>query len=159
MSFVTPKGLNQFFKIAHGKGDGTQFDTLFDKYYFCLIVGLDAGKIGQPTDLEADEFIKGYPQDYAAQSDIIAGLLIDAELERQAIGAADRESIQQVMLRLLDHNSPTGLSTAGAKLLNQYAAGGLAIMREKLGATQSLPDFLRAYVQLWHPPEEEPRTA
>jgi hypothetical protein len=156
VTFVSPKGMLEFFKgVPHGKSDGTQFGTQFDKYYLCLMVGLDARRLGQPTDLEPDEFIRAYPQDYAAQSEILAGLLIDAELDRQAIGPTDRESIQQQMLRLLDHNSPTRLSDVGGQLLNQYAAGGLAILRDQLPRPQSLPDFLRAYVQLWHPPAEE----
>ena len=155
MSFVAPKGMLEFFKgVGHARSDGTQFATQFDKYYLCLLVGLDARRLGQPVDLEADEFIRGYPQDYTAQAEILAGLLIDAELDRQAISASDRESIQQEMLRLLDHNSPTRLSDVGAQLLNRYAAGGLSILRDKLPSPQSLPDFLRAYVHIWHPPPE-----
>lgn len=157
MSFVSPRGMLEFFKgIPHGKGDGVQFSTQFDKYYLCLLIGLDHRRLGQPTDLEVDEFIRAYPQDYSAQAEMVAGLLIDAELDRQAIGAEDRDSIQQVMLRLLDHNSPTGLSDTGSQMLNQYAAGGLSILRDRLPSPQSLPEFLRAYVQIWHPPEGEP---
>lgn len=145
----------EFFKgIPHGRSDGTQFATQFDKYYLCLLVGLDGRRLGQPEDIEGDEFIRGYPQDYAAQSEILAGLLIDAELDRQAIASSDRESIQQMMLRLLDHNAPTRVSQVGSDLLNRYAAGGLAVLRESLPAPQSLPDFLRAYVDVWHPPEQ-----
>jgi hypothetical protein len=144
----------EFFKgVPHAKGDGTQFATQFDKYYLCLLLGLDKRRLGQPADLETDEFVRAYPQDFAAQAEMIAGLLIDAELDRQAIGTSDRESIQQVMLRLLDHNSPTGLSEVGSQLLNQYAAGGLSMLRDALPSPQSLPDFLYAYVQIWHPPE------
>lgn len=155
MSFVAPKGLDVFFKgIGHAKSDGTQFGLMFDKYYLCLLIGLDQRRIGQPGDLEADEFIRGYPQDYAAQKEILAGLLIDAELDRQSIGATDRESIQQVMLRLLDHSSPSGLSVEGEQVINRYAAGGLSILRDGLPTPQSLSDFLRAYVQFWHPPAD-----
>jgi hypothetical protein len=155
MSFVAPKGLLEFFKgVGHGRSDGTQFATQFDKYYLCLLAGLDVRRLGQPTELESDEFIRAYPQDYSAQADILAGLLIDAELDRQAISATDRESVQQEMLRLLDHNSPTRLSDTGAQLLNRYAAGGLAILRDRLPSPQSLADFLSAYVQLWHPPKD-----
>jgi hypothetical protein len=156
MSFFAPKGMLDFFKgVGHAKSDGTQFGTQFDKYYLCLLIGLDARRLGQPSDLESAEFIRAYPQDYSAQAEIIAGLLIDAELDRQAIGPTDRESIQQEMLRLLDHNSATRLSESGEQLLNQYAAGGLTILRDRLPSPQSLPDFLRAYVQVWHPPADE----
>lgn len=155
MSFMAPRGLDLYFKgIGHAKSDGTQFGLLFDKYYICLLVGLDQRRIGQPADVSSEEIIRGYPQDYGGQKDILAGLLIDAELDRQGIGADDRESIQQVMLRLLDHSSPSGLSVDGEQVLNRYAAGGLAVLRDRLPLPQSLPDFLRAYVQLWHPPED-----
>ena len=154
-----PKGTVDFFKAigvarADGTQFGTQFATQFDEYYLCLLVGLDARRLGQVSDLvSTGEFIKDYPTSFQAQSTVIAGLLVDAELDRQLIGAVDRDAIQQEMLRLLDHNSATGLSSVGQGLLNQYAAGGFSIIRDQLPSPQSLPDLLRAYVHIWHPPD------
>ena len=83
MSFVISQAGRTFFRgiIAPPKF------LMFDAYYCCLMAGLDARKIGSAEDLDSDPFLNGYPDDFKGQADIIAGLLIDAELDRQDIQA------------------------------------------------------------------------
>ena len=50
------------------------------------------------------------------KTNLIIGLLINAEMERQSIQKADRDSIQKLILRLIENNSSTMLSVSGLKL-------------------------------------------
>src|SRR5258708_1954259 len=99
--FQMPKDARDFFKPVDRRSDGgTRFDTMFDKYYFCLMLGLDGRLLGDPSALEPDHFIDHYPTDYQSQASIVAGLIINAELVRKSIEKDDRASIEQEMLAL-----------------------------------------------------------
>jgi len=152
MAFQLPKESRDYFKHVLKRSDGgARFDTLFDQYYFCLMIGLDRKALASEDDLEPDRFIERYPGDYQPQADIIAGLLINAELARKGIEKDDRASIEQEMLRILDSQSPSRLSDDGMKLLNLYAAYGFKAIREEITPPQSLEEFLVWYERLWAP--------
>lgn len=157
MDFKLPKDCRDYFKLLFKRGDGgARFDTLFDQYYFCLMVGLDKKVLLSEHHLEPDRFIDAYPGDYQSQADVIAGLLISAELVRKGIEKDDRASIEHEMLRILDNNSATRLSEEGMKLLNQYAAYGFSTLRQEILPPQSLEEFLVMYHNLWKGPELAP---
>jgi hypothetical protein len=125
---------------------------MFDAYYCCLMAGLGARTVGLPEDLEADVFVNGYPDDFKGQADIIAGLLLDAELDRKGIQPEDRASIEREMVKLVDPTSPTRLNGEGNKLLNLYAAAGFALIQEKMMPPATIEEFLIAYHGFWHDP-------
>jgi hypothetical protein len=150
VSLVFPRNARPYFKLVDdAKAGAPRFDSMFDKYYLCLMVGLDARRLGADEDLEADKFYDAYPVEYQGQADLIAGLLIDAELDRQGISSEDRSAIERQMLILLNPQSPTKLSDEGVKLLNRYAAAGFKIIRDQVIIPNSLEDFLIAYRDLW----------
>jgi hypothetical protein len=150
MSFVFPRNARAYFRSVDDARPGTpRFDSMFDEFYLCLMVGLDARRLGTDEDMESDKFYDTYPKEFQSQADIIAGLLIDAELDRQGINPEDRASIEREMVRLLDPQSPVKLSDDGIRLLNQYAAAGFKMIRERIIAPHSLEDFLIAYHDLW----------
>jgi len=122
---------------------------MFDAFYCCLLVGLDGGRQGRATDLEPTDFFRGYPESYRGQAELIAGLLVDAELRRQDILPDDKESIEAEMVRLLDLKSQTRLSPDGDELLNLYAAAGFQRMDDRMPAPNTLEDFLVGYHRLW----------
>lgn len=146
MSFVISQAGRTFFR---GIISPPKF-LMFDAYYCCLMAGLDARKIGAPEDLDSDPFLNGYPDDFKGQADIIAGLLIDAELDRKDIQAEDRASIEREMTRLIDPTSATRLNNDGNKLLNLYAAAGLAMIQDKIMPPSTIEEFLVAYHRFWH---------
>ncbi|HEX6037784.1 hypothetical protein [Longimicrobium sp.] len=150
MSFVFPRNARAYFRsVAEARPGAPRFDSMFDEYYLCLMIGLDARRVTGEEDMEDDKFYDSYPKEFQGQADIIAGLLIDAELDRQGISADDRASIEREMVRLLDHRSPVNLSADGIRLLNQYAAAGFKMIRDRVIAPHSLEDFLIAYHDLW----------
>jgi hypothetical protein len=91
-----------------------------------------------------------YPDDFKRQSDIIAGLLVDAELDRKGIQPEDRASIEREMVKIVDPTSPTRLNGEGNKLLNLYAAAGFTLIQDKMMPPTTIEDFLIAYHGYWH---------
>ncbi|WP_434390298.1 hypothetical protein [Melittangium boletus] len=155
MSFIFPKHAREYFRPCDQRKDGgPKFDAMFDQYYLCLMLGLDARQIGEENHLESSKFVEKYPENYLNQADVIAGLLIDAELDRKAVEKDDRQSVEQEMLGLLDVQSPTRLSSEGNHLLNLYAAAGFDLLRDQIPQPQTVEDFLVAYHQLWNQKEE-----
>ncbi|MDP2450747.1 MAG: hypothetical protein Q8M93_04740 [Polaromonas sp.] len=150
MSFHFPKEGRIFFKALIGAREtGAARFLMFDAYYACLMIGLDARKLGQEDEIEGEPFLPGYPDVFQSQSDIIAGLLIDAELDRKAIDATDRSSVEDAMIKLLNPGSPTRLSTAGDKLLDLYAGYGLRLLQDKMLPPSNVDEFLVAYRVFW----------
>jgi len=150
MSFRLPIKARAFFKLIMGFHDSsaTRF-LMFDAYYAGLMIGLDARKLGNEVEVESDIFLGEYPDAYASQSDIIAGLLIDAELERKAIDLTDRESIEDEVIKLLDPASATRLSNEGNRLLDLYAAYGMQQIIDKMVQPPTVEDFLVGYRTFW----------
>lgn len=156
MSFIFPKGARDFFKGIDKQREGGHKFIMFDQYYCCLLAGVESRRIGSEEDLEGEPFINAYPEDYRSQADIIAGLLIDAELDRKAIASEDKASIEQEMVRLLNPTSPTRLSEEGNRLLNLYAAEGFRLVHDRMMPPASIEEFLVAYHGFWHGEGEPP---
>jgi len=150
MSFVFPRGGRTFFKAIEAPRDGAKKFLMFDAFYCCLLAGLDARRIGDNQDLESDVFINGYPEDYKGQADIIAGLWIDAELDRKAIDPGDKISIEREMIKLINPTSASRLSDEGNELLNLYAAHGFKLTQDYMMPPATLEEFLVAFHSYWH---------
>jgi hypothetical protein len=150
MSFVYPKGARTFFKAVENVAPGqAHFTTMFDTYYLCLMVGLDQRTLASAEELESTTFYFRYPPEHQPHADLIAGLLVDAELDRRGIASTDRKSIEALMIELLDPQSPIKLSDPGADLLNRYAAHGFEVIRQASPPPHAVEDFLLAYHRLW----------
>jgi len=150
MSFKLHKGAPGYFRHLLGGGDpGKKFDTQFDAYYYCLLVGFDKRQLCSLEEL-GDEFVRDYVQDYQPHAATIAGLLVDAELDRANIGRDDVKAVEKRMVELLEAASASRLSDEGQNLLNQYAAGGYVVLSDALATPpQSLEEFFVTYHQLW----------
>jgi hypothetical protein len=150
MSFVFPKGGRTFFKAIEAPRDGAKKFLMFDAFYCCLLAGFDARRLGVEGDLESDVFLNGYPEDYKGQADIIAGLLIDAELDLKAIDSDDKTSIEHEMIKLINPTSATRLSDDGSQLLNLYAAHGFKLLQDYMMPPATVEEFLVAFHGYWH---------
>ena len=123
-----------------------------DKFYACLMLGLRAGELGQEVDITPNSFLApgaGYPEAYKETADLIAALLVDAEIRRNNIDVTDRDLIERETVKLLEPRSALGLSNSGVDLLNIYAAGGLEYLKSELDAPRSLEVFLIEYGRVW----------
>jgi hypothetical protein len=158
MSFVLPLQLRSFLgfvgarpfaKTADPSRESAGRFLMFDAYYCCLLLGLDLRRLGEESQLEAEKFIDSYPDSFKGQAELVAGLLVDAELNRLSIQPDDRVGIEREMVHLLDLTSSTRLSADGDKLLNRYAVSGFERLREALLPPENLEEFLVAYHDLW----------
>lgn len=140
MSFFLPGGLRDFFGFAdqrmYARTDRGQFGDaqmiLFDGFYACLLLGVLKARLGKKDDLETQRFIEGYPTEYSASRDFIAALVVDAELRRVGTDKYDQSDFERGISRLLQVDSPTGLSAEGLEAANLYAAGGFSFLEERL---------------------------
>ena len=160
MSFILPLNVRSFFGFegqrAFARSRTAKRDTagrflMFDAYYCCMLLGLDQARLGEEESLESTNFYPypGYPEVYKGQAELIAGLLVEAEIRRLEIRPDDREDIEQQMVRLLDLSSPSRLSSDGDQLLNRYAVSGFDRMRSAMTECDNLEDFLVGYHRIW----------
>ncbi|MGC6331127.1 hypothetical protein [Rhizorhabdus sp. FW153] len=155
MTLRRPKDMRTYFKDIQGRADGgARFETDFDQFYLCLMVGLDDGRLAPESELEPAEFNKGYTAPYKPFAPVIAGMLVEAEMRRQGIPTT-KEAIQREIRNLIEvGNGGTQLKEEGTKLLSRYAARGFELIREEIPKPRTLEDFLVAYYQRWKPAED-----
>ena len=158
MSFTLPANARTFFgfegqrafaRSQSAKRDSSTRFLLFDAFYCCMLLGLDQARLGDENRLEPAYFIIGYPEPYKGQAELIAGLLVDAEIRRLGIQPDDRDDIERQMVHLLDLSSPSRLSADGDDLLNRYAVSGFDRLKTAMTECDNLEDFLVGYHRIW----------
>lgn len=96
MSFILPVNARSFFgfegqrafaRSRTPKRESAVRFLMFDAFYCCMLLGLDQAKLGDESRLEPANFTVGYPEAYKGQAELIAGLLVDAEIRRLGIGS------------------------------------------------------------------------
>jgi hypothetical protein len=160
MTLRRPRGMKDYFRDVQGRTDaGARFESDFEQFYLCLMVGLDDARLAPESDLEPAEFTKDYTAPFQPFAPVIAGLLIDAQLRRQDIPRT-KENLQLEVSKLVDvGNSSTRLNGEATKLLSRYAARGFAMIDKAIPRPRTLEDFLVAYHQRWTgEPTAEPET-
>lgn len=151
MNFTLPTKARPFFRSV-GEQRSPRW-LMFDSWYVCMLVGVQARKLGAKDDLEDAYFIDSYPEDFKPQADFIAGLLIDAELDRKGIDVTDKASVEREMILLLDPQRTTGLSDTGGELLNRYAVAGFAILDEAMLPPANVEELMVRYSSIWESSE------
>jgi hypothetical protein len=143
MTFKMPNNARDYF------GNIKDLKFLFDWYYFCVMLGLAKKKIGNEEEMEKEYFMDSFPSVYLGVRDQIIALLIDAEMERRAIEPNDRDSVQKLILQLIDTFSQTRLNKQGIELLNRYAVTGMNYINDSIPRTTSLDLFLLHYYKVY----------
>lgn len=146
MNFTLPGKARPFFRTVTER---TPKYLMFDSWYLCALIGLRERTLGAKDELEDEYFIDHYPEDFKAQADFLAGLLIDAELDRNRIDVQDKASVEREMILLLDPSRMTGLSESGVEILNRYAVGGFAKLEDAMLPPANVEDLLVKYAELW----------
>jgi hypothetical protein len=147
MSFHLPSRARKFFHVVTERNPRKYL--MFDSWYLCALLGLRERTLGDAAELETDAFLPAYPEDYRLQADFIAGLLIDAEIDRNRVDTERKADVEQQMILLLEPSRSTGLSDKGSELLNRYAAGGFFILEDAMTPPANIEDLLVAYAGLW----------
>jgi hypothetical protein len=124
---------------------GKKLSIQFDGYYLCLLVGLYQVKL-DATAVYDGTLLEYYPGDYPESCEYLAGLLIAAEIKRIPVDKENPDEVEKLMSKLIDARSKALLSELGYKRMNQYAARGFEVVREKLtGIHTSLEWFYDDY--------------
>lgn len=124
--------------------DKNKFDTQFDVYYCCAMIGMAAVQVDESTT-DLSELAENYPKQYIDCRAQIAGLLVATEMKRKGIDVRNPR-LEVIMLPYLSDNN-TMLSDDGIKMLNAYAFKGYQLIHEyTLGAKPtSREEFLETF--------------
>ena len=142
MGFNISADAKRYFNKLDQDSKLVKLETMFDFYYFCLLIGFTNGKL---SDGQSEEFLKSFPISYKLHSKEIIAALISAEIARRGINIEDRTRVQELILTLINPESPTNLSTNGETLMNKYAGGGFLIINDKFGQSHDVDTFLIRY--------------
>lgn len=155
MPFKLSEDSRNFFRFLTGGGGEDQLETLFDAYYLCLMAGISHPGLTLPRlgDDAGDEFIQQFPDRYFNERHQLIALMVASELSRQGVDVRggvgspeERVNIEREVLRLVDHEAATHLSSEGISLMNRYADGGSLLIREHFREEpRNLHSFLVEY--------------
>lgn len=128
----------------------TSFEVDFDMYYLCFVAGLAAGaRNAQTKTAETTELVENFPGPYREKSRIIIALFLSLELQRLEIDRGDREAVHKQIVNLVDPRTPSQLSDAGMKLMNEISYGGFDVLTEEFDdRPRSIEAFLSRYCRM-----------
>lgn len=150
MRFKISKSAQKFFgnimnlEGSHAVNDPRKFNTQFDVYYCCALIGMAAVQRDDATS-ELSDLTENYPKPYADYRAQIAGLLVATEAKRIGINMQSSR-LEEVMLKYLS-NDDTMLSEDGIKALNAYSLKGYHLIQEYplIAKPTSREEFLEAF--------------
>jgi hypothetical protein len=145
MSFRLSKAARKYFTELEKSTSG-KLEHTWDKYYFCLMAGLTEIKLGDEPPAD-DEFVKEFPLVYHEHRYQILGVLITSELLRRGVELGNAQELQRISLELTTPTSPTFLSAAGMKRLNEYADGRFRVLQDRIPEHRELSIFLKEYYE------------
>jgi hypothetical protein len=137
MSFRISKKAENFGKQLR---DNKFFETKFDVYYICAMVGLSEG-YKDPDIEDADEILRDYPKSFREDFRLVNGLLVSTYLKDNGVSLENRVQIRKVINKLLDPNNAARLTDEGFKQLNMYSAGGADILNRWFSESPRNPLF------------------
>lgn len=150
MRFKISKSAQKFFgniinlEGSHAANDSSKFNTQFDVYYCCALIGMAAVQRDDST-AELSDLTESYPKAYLDYRAQIAGLLVATEAKYMGISLQSAR-LEEVMLRYLS-NDDTMLSEDGIKALNAYSLKGYHLIHEYplVDKPTSREEFLEAF--------------
>jgi len=145
MSFRLSGEAREYFRVIDDNSRTGTFETLWDKYYLCLMAGISRQKIGKETGTEW-EFFQRFIEQYRDQRYEIIAAFVAAETQRRGIPTNETET-KNLMIELLDPESPTCLTDAGHRMMNKYAEGGFECVREEIMRPHEFDRFMLEYVR------------
>lgn len=145
MSFILSDEANAYLARLNTNKKAGILKTKFDFYYLCLLVGFNKGELVS-GDPKGEVFIDVPPKEHTDSYKEILGVLLSSEIKRRGVEVKDRNSMEKIMMELLDPNSVNQLSEDGARILNRYAAKGFEEIIEALPEPNTrLDTFLIKY--------------
>jgi hypothetical protein len=101
-----------------------------DTYYLCALLGLAFDEpeveIGESNQILPSG--AGYPAPYKNTYRLLNAILLSTYIKSNAIDLKDRKKVKEAIATIIDPEHPAHLTKKGIALMNQYSAGGAAIM-------------------------------
>jgi hypothetical protein len=149
MAFRLRQDVEDWFSQIHKQ---KPIETKFDLYYFCLMLGLAAGRSSQPSarcSNISEGFVDNFVMAYRPYQRLIVGLLLTAELSSLGVTLDESDFVRKKLLELVAPNAPTNLTEVGMAKLNEYSSGGFDYLTEHMEAKPyHVEEFLQSYAQL-----------
>ncbi len=144
MSFRLRVDAEKWFRHISGQ---PPFNTKFDVYYLCLLLGLAGRRTSESsTQQPKSNFVDNFVTDYKPFSLLILGLLLRAEVVHYGYDLDEKMEVMKVLKELA---TPQGVSGEGVLKLNRYASGGFDILLDKFGKEPySAEEFFTSYVDI-----------
>lgn len=120
---------------------------IFDYYYLCSLLGLAAGRKGDPN-AEGKEFVEDFITAYRPFQRRIIGLLIVAHLHELGIGVDEKEAVAEQLAKLVTPSRTSQLTDEGFRLLNAFCQGGFEELSESVDKPHKMVFFLQKYREL-----------
>ncbi|BBD08434.1 hypothetical protein [Desulfovibrio ferrophilus] len=148
MPFYLRNDTDNWFKNI--KDQKPYFETKFDIYYLCLMLGIASGKKSKVHGKsETTEFQKNFVKTYIPVQKLIIGLMISSELKRYGISPTEKTLVQEHLASIIDPDVSTKLTDKGLNTLNEYASGGYEILAENFTSKPyDVEEFLTSYCGL-----------
>lgn len=136
-----------YFSELEKNSSSGKFKILLQKYWLCAYVGLLADK--KESREENDKWVNDYfPAPLKSNQHLIRASAFFRYAERLGYTANDEDELLQGMKDFFDDDKGTKLGDDGLDTLDEYAAGGFAIIRSKIPEPNDLSMFLVDYVNL-----------
>jgi hypothetical protein len=130
-----------FSNISKGKG---AIKTDFDLYYFCLIIGMAGGRMGDTADTK--QIVQDFVSDYEDSKRLIGALAFYADLNQLGVSLSERSAVQAKVCGHFVADNANYLTDDALKKMNKYASGGYNLLTEKIDAKpHHLEHFLMRY--------------
>lgn len=143
MAFRLREDAERWFSEIDGRGP---IKTKFDLFYFCLMAGFAAGRY---EDISQDhiytrEIVDYFIEPYKKSKNLIIGLLVITELKKRGVSMSEKNSVREVLVKLVTSSSSTGLTESGLRAINSYASGGFEVISESRDVKPYMPaEWLR----------------
>ncbi len=144
MVFDMSESAKNYVKSVNTYSTSGQIDQ-WDLYYYCALIGMRHLRLCD-DDVRLDEFSKTYTKAYFRSRNLIAGLLVDAELRRTGQDVT-KDNISHMFSQYLC-TSDLVLNSEGIKRLNRYAQGGFEYLNEKSSKLNDVFSLIRTCIKL-----------
>lgn len=127
MSFFRRTEMDAWFGDLYNNKQSA-LELRFDYYYMCLMIGF-ASLRDDPLE-GGDELVRYVPNQFAAASDLIIGLLLIAETQKLGKQLSSKRDVEFLVNQYLESSGSGSLNEAGFSRVNNYANGGFNYLFE-----------------------------
>tara|TARA_Y100000816_G_C25754175_1_gene396454 strand:+ start:69 stop:539 length:471 start_codon:yes stop_codon:yes gene_type:complete len=130
------------------QGISKNFQTDFDMYYLCLMMGLASNHKGESP--EKGDLVRYWPEkgNYSNNSNFIIGLILFLEAKSMGVDIKEKSKTTKHLNTYLDPEAFSKLSLqSGFREANRYASGGCEIMKDNMQKPNLFGVFLKKFYE------------